>query len=140
VYTPEEELEKLVRWITVNDVTFNVVDDPNFREMIHTMNPAAVVPSKDTIRREIDRRFGEEKKRVRSMLQGVPGRLSFAVDAWTSPNMRAFLGITVHWIDADWELRSLLLDMAPLVECSLNATRARTCAAPLRTPATGSAC
>jgi hypothetical protein len=37
------------------------------------------------------------------------------MDGWTSPNMRDFLGITVHWqIGKDWRMRSLFLDIAPL--------------------------
>jgi hypothetical protein len=54
--------------------------------------------------------------RVRAMLQDAPGRLSFAVDAWTSPNAKGFLGVTVHWIDAEWQLRDLLLDIPSLGE------------------------
>ena len=73
--------------------------------------PVAKIPSDDTVRRDIDRRFEDEEEYVRDMLQDAPGRLSFAADAWTSPNMHAFLGIVVHWTDAEWQLRNLLMDM-----------------------------
>jgi hypothetical protein len=36
--------------------------------------------------------------------------LSFTIDAWTSKNTLPFLGITVHWIDLQWELRNFTLD------------------------------
>src|SRR5262249_13251494 len=86
----------------------------SFRGFVCLLNPSTKVPSADTIRRDIDKRFGDEKGRVRAMLQDAPGFLSFSMDGWTSPNMRAFLGITVHWIDTDWQMRNLLMDMAPL--------------------------
>jgi hypothetical protein len=57
-----------------------------------------------------------KKARVRTVLQGVPDRLSFAVDAWTSRNAHAFLGITVHWIDAEWQLRHVPLHIPALVD------------------------
>lgn len=40
--------------------------------------------------------------------------LSFAIDAWTSRNQIPFLGISVHWIDRDWRLRSSTLDFGTL--------------------------
>jgi len=36
------------------------------------------------------------------------------MDAWTSPNSLAFLGITAHWIDTSWNLRNVLLDFVQL--------------------------
>jgi hAT family C-terminal dimerisation region/Domain of unknown function (DUF4413) len=72
------------------------------------------VPAARTLRRDIRGRFKREKARVRGVLQDVPGRLSFAVDAWSSRNAHAFLGITVHWIDAEWQLHHQLLDIPPL--------------------------
>lgn len=47
-------------------------------------------------------------------LQSAPGRFSFTTDCWTSPNQIAFMGITVHWISADWQLKNLVLDFIPL--------------------------
>jgi len=106
--------ESLVEWITIRDLPFSEVNAPSFRRMVCALNPDAKVPSADTVRRDIDKRLYDEKGRIRVMLQDAPGRLSFAIDAWTSPTMQAFLGITVHWIDADWRMHSLLLDMATL--------------------------
>jgi len=36
--------------------------------------PVAKIPSDDTVRRDIDRRFEDEKEYVRDMLQDAPGR------------------------------------------------------------------
>lgn len=113
-YTPEAFRQAITKWITTRDLPFSEVDAPEFREMVGMLYPGVQVPSASTARRDIDGRFEVEKKRVRALLQGAPGRLSFAVDAWTSPSAQAFLGITVHWIDAEWQLHSLLMDMPPL--------------------------
>jgi hypothetical protein len=77
------------------------------------LNPAALTCSIDDTGRR--KRFKREKARVRRVLQGVLGRISFAVDAWTSRNMHAFLGITAHWIDAEWQPRHVVLDVPPLL-------------------------
>jgi hypothetical protein len=111
VYSHALFREMLVEWVVAEDQPFTAPEAEGFRKMLRLASPDAKVPSADTIRRDIDRRFCEEKARVRAVLQDAPGRLSFAIDAWTSPNMQAFLGITVHWIDAQWQLHHLLLDM-----------------------------
>jgi hypothetical protein len=36
------------------------------------------------------------------------------LDAWTSSNVLAFLGITCHFIDANWDLKEVLLDFVHL--------------------------
>jgi hypothetical protein len=40
--------------------------------------------------------------------------ISFTLDAWTSPNCMAFLGITAHWITRNWELKEILIDFCKL--------------------------
>jgi hypothetical protein len=43
------------------------------------------------------------------------GRLSFATDAWTSPNQRAFVAITVH-LEHKGEPMSMLLDIVEVAQ------------------------
>jgi hypothetical protein len=40
--------------------------------------------------------------------------VSLTFDGWTSKVMTAYLGVTVHWITANWELRSELLGFSEL--------------------------
>jgi len=40
--------------------------------------------------------------------------ISFTLDAWTSPNCIAFLGITAHWISENWQLNEILIDFHKL--------------------------
>ncbi|CAB5136895.1 unnamed protein product [Rhizophagus irregularis] len=56
----------------------------------------------------------ENAKRFRQELQETPGHLSFIVDAWTSKNQIPFLGISVHWINENWELKCTTLDFCIL--------------------------
>lgn len=51
-------------------------------------------------------------------MQAYDGTLNFATDAWTSPNGRAFIAVTVH-LETDGTPESLLLD---IVECARSHT------------------
>jgi hypothetical protein len=48
-------------------------------------------------------------------LKEYEGRLSFATDAWTSPNQRAYVAITVH-LENKGEPISMLLDIVEVAK------------------------
>lgn len=48
-------------------------------------------------------------------MQEYDGALSFATDAWTSPNHRAYVAITVH-LEVDGAPLCLLLDLVEVAE------------------------
>jgi hypothetical protein len=58
--------------------------------------------------------FDQGRGKIRQKLQNVPGRISFTLDCWTSPNIHSFLGITSHFVDGDWNLQELLVDFVEL--------------------------
>ncbi|GES89271.1 zinc finger BED domain-containing protein RICESLEEPER 2-like [Rhizophagus clarus] len=74
------------------------------------LNPIANIPSADTLRRDLNTNFEHIKGTVQHTLQEAPGLLSFTLDAWTSKNQLLFLGISVHWIDKEWNLKCSTLD------------------------------
>jgi hypothetical protein len=113
-FSPAVFREALTEWIVDRDQPFSEVDAPSFHKLVDALNPGVNVPSNDSVRRDIDKRFGHEKGRVGGMLRDAPGCLSFGIDGWTSPKQDPFQGTVAHWIDANWQLRSLVLDMAPL--------------------------
>ncbi|KAI0267519.1 hypothetical protein BGY98DRAFT_881633, partial [Russula aff. rugulosa BPL654] len=47
--------------------------------------------------RDIKQVFVNARKRIATILKGQEGTLSFATDAWTSPNHKAFVAVTVHF-------------------------------------------
>jgi hypothetical protein len=82
--------------------------------MIKRLNYEAKIFSADTIRNNIFKSFNENLISIKNQLQEEPGRISFTLDSWTSKNQIPFLGITAHWINKNWELKSILLDFCHL--------------------------
>ena len=48
-------------------------------------------------------------------MQDYEGDLNFCIDAWTSPNHRAFVGITVHYEESG-KAQTYLLDIVEVAE------------------------
>jgi hypothetical protein len=55
----------LAKWIVCNDQPFTTVENEHFRNMIEILNPEAQVPSADTIKNNIMKRFNTEQTRMK---------------------------------------------------------------------------
>ncbi|GBC28488.2 ribonuclease H-like protein [Rhizophagus irregularis DAOM 181602=DAOM 197198] len=85
--------ENLAIWVASDDQPFTVTEGDKFQRLIKLCNAKVEIPSADT---------------------NVPGKLSFTLDCWTSTNTVAFLGITCHYIDINWNLHDILVDFVHL--------------------------
>ena len=87
-------MRRLVRLIVRGDQPFTLVEDEDFRALLQLLKHDIAVPSASTIRREIDKMYDVEIARVADHLRHVDSKISLTLDCWTSPNTKAFLGIT----------------------------------------------
>ena len=58
--------------------------------------------------------YYEKKEEVKLVINKIPGKAAFTADMWTATNGIAFLSLTIHYIDASWELKNFLLDVIPM--------------------------
>ncbi|PKB92021.1 hypothetical protein RhiirA5_257970, partial [Rhizophagus irregularis] len=73
-------------WIATDDQPFTVVESPEFRYVIQICNAEAQIPTADTIKSDILKLYKSYHINIQNILQNTPGKISFALDAWTSPN------------------------------------------------------
>ena len=48
-------------------------------------------------------------KALTEKLEAAAGKVSLTFDGWSSAIMKAYIAVTVHYIDEDWELQADLL-------------------------------
>ena len=63
---------------------------------------------------KIDEAFDDQKNEVAIELRKLNSKSSFTLDAWTSLNMTAYLSVTIHFIDEEFEMKNYLLDFVHL--------------------------
>ncbi|KAF5377290.1 hypothetical protein D9615_006461 [Tricholomella constricta] len=119
--TKTESRVEYVRWISESLRSFNIVKDRGFITLMKSGRPGTYIPSPSTISRDVKLVFEKTRQRIAKILQKHDGKLNFATDAWTSPNHRAFIAITVH-IEQNGEPFFLLLDFVevPVSHSGLN--------------------
>ncbi|KAI0037893.1 hypothetical protein FA95DRAFT_1476650, partial [Auriscalpium vulgare] len=87
-----------------------VVKDRGFNVLMKTGRPEYYLPSVSTVSRDVRKVFVNARRRIAKMLQEYEGALSFATDAWSSPNHRAFIAISVHF-ELDGQPMCIILDV-----------------------------
>lgn len=99
-----------MRWVAESKRPFNIVKDRGFQSLMKTGRPEYYIPSPNTVSRDVKKVFVNVRSRLAKMLQEHEGKLSFATDAWTSPNHKAFVAVTVHF-EIDGAPMCMLLDL-----------------------------
>jgi len=88
-----------------------------------TGRPFYQLPSPRTVSRDVKLVFAKTRERVARMLQKYEGSLSFGTDAWTSPNHRAYVAVTVH-LEIDGRPLAMLLDVVEVAKSHTGANLA----------------
>ena len=124
---------EIVRWVAESKRPFQIVNDRGFQSLMKTGRPAYHIPSPETVSHDVKKVFVKVRKRIAKMLQvdmssnlnfeekknrlltwnnlkEYEGALNFATDAWTSPNHKPYVAVTVHWEKRGVPV-SMLLDM-----------------------------
>jgi hypothetical protein len=101
---------EIVRWVSESKRPFNIVNDRGFQCLMKTGRPEYYIPSPSTVSQDVKQVFVNVRKHIAKMLQEHDGDLNFATDAWTSPNHKVFVAVTVHF-EIDGVPMSMLLDL-----------------------------
>jgi hypothetical protein len=104
--------------VSENSRPFEIVKDHGFQCLMKTGRPEHYIPLPATVSRDVRMVFARTRERIAQMLQQHDGELNFATDAWTSPNHRAFVAVTVHF-EHNGQPLAMLLDIVEVPKVSL---------------------
>lgn len=89
---------------------FSVVDDMGFKEFVNLLNPGYKIPNRHAISKTLipaayEKCFNEVKEIISNDLQMA----CMTTDCWTSRNTESYIAITIHFLDSNFILKSILL-------------------------------
>ncbi|XP_078442307.1 putative transcriptional regulator tpeD [Wolffia australiana] len=103
--------EEFVRFICNNDLPWRLVKKKSFQRLwFYGTQVVGDIPSPDAVKATAERMYADVQGKLVEMFAEVSS-VSLTVDAWTSQNNIALLGITAHWIDNNLKLCELLLGL-----------------------------
>ncbi|KAN0131304.1 Ribonuclease H-like domain containing protein [Lactarius tabidus] len=98
----QEKFEYLLaKWVVATDQPFDTVDQPEFRDLMtyaHHPLPSLKIPHRP----------------YSFVKEDVEGKISIAIDAWTSSNNYAFMAIVAHYVNKVGQLEELLINFREL--------------------------
>lgn len=106
----KKSLDQTLLKLFVNDFQpFKIVEDSGFKQFVKALNPNYELPNRHTISKEHIPAMYEKCLREMKVLTADVESACLTTDCWTSRNNESFLAITVHFIDTEFKLKSVLL-------------------------------
>ncbi len=91
-------------------MSFSLLKQESFLELVYLLDPRYVPPDRKTIRERIEVENQCTFEKIKKILKNVS--INLTCDVWTSLVLDPYLGITAHYINADWIFRSHILDVS----------------------------
>ncbi|KAK0434774.1 hypothetical protein EV421DRAFT_1717197, partial [Armillaria borealis] len=89
---------------------FKIFADRGFKSLMKTGQLKHYIPHPTTVSCDTKTVFAKMHRHISNYLRKLDGLLSFATDAWTLPNHRAYIALTVHFVCEDGTPIKMILD------------------------------
>ena len=110
----ERVKELWAMWIIEENLSFSTITKPSFMRWVSYLCPAVDTWSRQDLRVYIMKSWLEKRAEIKTTLKNVPGKISFTTDIWSARTQEAYMCITAHWLDKDWEHQGIVLDFVEL--------------------------
>lgn len=95
--------------LACDQLPLSLTESPSFRDFVQEAEPKFVFPVRTTIRNVLLPQYITKMENILSLELKDLNRIYLTLDLWTNRQMISFLGVTVHHVNKDWELKSRLL-------------------------------
>jgi hypothetical protein len=95
--------QALVNLIVVRNLSFRIVESPEFHAFCQALNPESVnyiTTAHSAVSKSIQESFQSQKDIVRKEVQSALTDIHLSIDVWTSPNNHLLLAICAHFLDS----------------------------------------
>lgn len=96
--TQKQITNALMLFIAGNLTPLSVVENPDFKNLIESLNPKYQLPSRKHLSTNIlQQKSSEIQSDIKEKVRSVQS-ICFTIDLWSNRQMKGFLGITGHFI------------------------------------------
>ncbi|RYR78681.1 hypothetical protein Ahy_A01g003525 isoform A [Arachis hypogaea] len=109
VFDPSKTRKCVAEMIILHEYPLSCVDHHGLRRLVASMQPTFKMPSRNTVRKDILKMFGDEKLKLTLQLDKNDSRVAITSDMWTSNQEKGYMVVTAHYIGSSWKLQMRLL-------------------------------
>jgi len=103
--------ELLVNLLIEESLPFSFTNSQALMAFLRSFDPRYVLPESKTIKDLVKKRFGREFEIIKNSLRNNSSMVHVTMDIWTSVAKDPYMCFTCHFIDKEWKLQSLLLQI-----------------------------
>lgn len=110
----EESDTKIITNLIVKDlIPISFIEGEGFKEFMKIIAPRYAIPSKDSIKSEIDLLYDCEKAAIQKSIGNVR-YVSLIINTWEGKNAKDYATIKSQFIDDKWEMKNYILDIVQI--------------------------
>ncbi|XAR68194.1 hypothetical protein NMG60_11003242 [Bertholletia excelsa] len=113
-FDQERSRQDLARMIMLHGYPLAMVEHVGFKIFVKNLQPLFEITSNSAIELDCRSIYEKEKLKVYETIHTLHGRISLAVDMWTSSENTGYLRLTANYIDEDWKLQKMMLNFITL--------------------------
>ncbi|MBW0591635.1 hypothetical protein O181_131350 [Austropuccinia psidii MF-1] len=108
----------LVYFICENDLPLSMTESMSFRTLLELCNPTMlnILTRQTALTAHISNVFFFNQEAIWKSISNSSSHVSFTTDTWTSPNIIAYMAVTAHFLDEQFNLTALLLGLSKIEE------------------------
>ncbi|KAJ2973106.1 hypothetical protein NUW54_g12126 [Trametes sanguinea] len=98
-FTQDNLMYFLARWIVADDQSINVVECPEFQDLMFFLRPdldEGDLPGRTRMTEFILKQWAETKRAILDDLKASPGRVHYTCDIWSDQELATYLAVTAH--------------------------------------------
>lgn len=100
---------------------YSIVNDAGFREIMEYMDPRYQLPCRQTLTNQIVPQIHENCKLAVADIFNNVKYIVLSFDGWSSVAQDAYIGIVGHYIDDNWQMKKVLVDLILITSVSEDA-------------------
>ena len=108
--------EAIAKLVVQHNLPFAVVESDSFIELFSLCNPLVkdILVKAGAIRDYILQHYLFNQYQIKDLFSSIEF-ISLTCDLWTSPNTKSILAFTGHWINKDWKLKEIFIDVVEVL-------------------------
>ncbi|XP_067216729.1 E3 SUMO-protein ligase ZBED1-like isoform X2 [Linepithema humile] len=99
--------------IAVDKLPLSTVEAKGFKTLMKTTVPLYNIPSRKTITNIMESRYQIMKEQFKKKIKEAPS-YTLTCDNWSDVSNQSYLGVTIHYLEADCEMKNGCLGVLPL--------------------------
>ncbi|MBW0462698.1 hypothetical protein O181_002413 [Austropuccinia psidii MF-1] len=111
--TSETLKTALIYFISDCDLPLSITESKSFCALLELCNPSIIniLVRRTALTGHLSNIFYFHQEHILKIISQNSGFISFTTDAWISPNVTAFMAVTGHFMDFNFNLKSILLGL-----------------------------